>query len=178
MASYYLSEDLARFGEVGGPQPKLFKMWLVWYNECHQDGALDKKTKALIALSVAHVLQCPYCIDAWTTGSQKKARRPSKWRRRFTSALHCVPALRCASHPVVECASEGMTNWIVGVAVFWIAGVLDFWINGGKASIFLICILTEKKTMLMTPARKRAVVIGAGRWVLKLRCVPWMAVSR
>ena len=26
------------------------------------DGALDKKTKQLIAVAVAHVTQCPYCI--------------------------------------------------------------------------------------------------------------------
>ena len=52
MPSYYLSEDLPRFGEVGGPSPKLFKMWLDWYNECHQDGALDKKTKAVMVTTL------------------------------------------------------------------------------------------------------------------------------
>ncbi len=28
------------------------------------DGALPKKTKELIALGVAHITQCPWCIDA------------------------------------------------------------------------------------------------------------------
>jgi len=93
MPSYYLSEDLARFGEVGGPQPKLFKMWLDWYNECHQDGALDKKTKALIALSVAHVLQCPYCIDAWTTGSMKEGATPEQ----MAEAVHVGASLRAGT---------------------------------------------------------------------------------
>jgi AhpD family alkylhydroperoxidase len=30
------------------------------------DGALDKKTKQLIAVAVAHVTQCPYCIQGHT----------------------------------------------------------------------------------------------------------------
>lgn len=30
------------------------------------DGALDKKTKQLIAVAVAHVTQCPYCIKGHT----------------------------------------------------------------------------------------------------------------
>jgi AhpD family alkylhydroperoxidase len=30
------------------------------------DGALDEKTKQLIAVAVAHVTQCPYCIRAHT----------------------------------------------------------------------------------------------------------------
>jgi AhpD family alkylhydroperoxidase len=30
------------------------------------DGALDRKTKQLIAVAVAHVTQCPYCIEGHT----------------------------------------------------------------------------------------------------------------
>lgn len=30
------------------------------------DGALDRKTKQLIAVAVAHVTQCPYCIKGHT----------------------------------------------------------------------------------------------------------------
>ena len=30
------------------------------------DGALDRKTKQLIAVAVAHVTQCPYCIQGHT----------------------------------------------------------------------------------------------------------------
>jgi AhpD family alkylhydroperoxidase len=32
-------------------------------------GALDAKTKQLIALAVAHVTQCPYCIRSHTKGA-------------------------------------------------------------------------------------------------------------
>lgn len=33
-------------------------------------GVLDVKTKQLIAVAVAHVTQCPYCIRAHTQGAQ------------------------------------------------------------------------------------------------------------
>ena len=34
-------------------------------------GALDAKTKQLIAVAVAHVTQCPYCIRSHTAGAVK-----------------------------------------------------------------------------------------------------------
>ncbi len=35
-------------------------------------GALDEKTKQLIAVAVAHVTQCPYCIDGHTKQASRK----------------------------------------------------------------------------------------------------------
>lgn len=34
-------------------------------------GALDAKTKQLIAVAVAHVTQCPYCIKGHTQGASR-----------------------------------------------------------------------------------------------------------
>jgi AhpD family alkylhydroperoxidase len=36
------------------------------------DGALDGKTKQLIAVAVAHVTQCPYCIQGHTKAALRK----------------------------------------------------------------------------------------------------------
>jgi AhpD family alkylhydroperoxidase len=36
------------------------------------DGALDAKTKQLIAVAVAHVTQCPYCINSHTKAALQK----------------------------------------------------------------------------------------------------------
>lgn len=36
------------------------------------EGALDAKTKQLIAVAVAHVTQCPYCIDGHTKLASRK----------------------------------------------------------------------------------------------------------
>lgn len=35
------------------------------------DGALDARTKQLIAVAVAHVTQCPYCIKGHTQGAMR-----------------------------------------------------------------------------------------------------------
>ncbi len=37
-----------------------------------KDGALPEKTKQLIAVAVAHVTQCPYCIHDHTTRALRK----------------------------------------------------------------------------------------------------------
>ncbi len=67
MPSYYLSEDLARFGDIGKTSPKLFDLFLTWYSTTMQKGALDEKTKKLIALAVAFAIQEPYCIDSYAS---------------------------------------------------------------------------------------------------------------
>ena len=36
------------------------------------DGALDKKTKQIIAVAVAHVTQCPYCIEGHTRAALRR----------------------------------------------------------------------------------------------------------
>jgi AhpD family alkylhydroperoxidase len=36
------------------------------------DGALDAKTKQLIAVAVAHVTQCPYCIQGHTKAALRR----------------------------------------------------------------------------------------------------------
>lgn len=40
--------------------------------EVFKNGALDEKTKQLIAVAVAHVTQCPYCIDGHTKLASRK----------------------------------------------------------------------------------------------------------
>ena len=67
MPSYYLSEDLARFGDMAKTSPKLFDLFMKWYGASMEKGALDDKTKKIIALAVAYAIQEPYCIDSYAT---------------------------------------------------------------------------------------------------------------
>jgi alkylhydroperoxidase/carboxymuconolactone decarboxylase family protein len=67
MPSYYLSEDLARFGELAKTSPRLFDLFLQWYQATMDEGALDARTKKLIALAVAFAIQEPYCIDSYAS---------------------------------------------------------------------------------------------------------------
>ena len=42
------------------------------------DGALPAKTKQLIAVAVAHVTQCPYCIKGHTKAALRHGARPEE----------------------------------------------------------------------------------------------------
>ena len=42
------------------------------------DGALDAKTKQLIAVAVAHVTQCPYCIKGHTKAASRHGATPQE----------------------------------------------------------------------------------------------------
>lgn len=52
--------------------PENVAAWRTFSNTVFKAGALDEKTKQLIAVAVAHVTQCPYCIRAHTTGAMQK----------------------------------------------------------------------------------------------------------
>jgi alkylhydroperoxidase/carboxymuconolactone decarboxylase family protein len=67
MPSYYLSEDLARFPEISKTNPKLWEHFFSWYKNVFEPGALDAKTKKLIALAVAFTIPEPYCIDSYAS---------------------------------------------------------------------------------------------------------------
>jgi alkylhydroperoxidase/carboxymuconolactone decarboxylase family protein len=54
---------------MGQERPELWAKFLDYYNAVFADGALTAREKALIALGVAHAVQCPYCIDAYTQAS-------------------------------------------------------------------------------------------------------------
>jgi len=67
MSSYYLSEDLARFGDMAKTSPQLFDHFMKWYAAAMEPGALDARTKKLVALAVAFAIQEPYCIDSYAS---------------------------------------------------------------------------------------------------------------
>ncbi|WP_245327896.1 arsenosugar biosynthesis-associated peroxidase-like protein [Hymenobacter fodinae] len=70
--TYYNPADLAQFGNVTEWQADMGRKFFDYYGEVFKDGALSEREKALIALAVAHAVQCPFCIDAYTTDSMQK----------------------------------------------------------------------------------------------------------
>ena len=90
METYYRPKDLAKFSDMGKEAPGLWQKFLEWYNAVFADGALSEREKALIALAVAHAVQCPYCIDAYTTASLEKGSTPEQ----MTEAVHVAAAIR------------------------------------------------------------------------------------
>jgi len=90
METYYHPKDLGKFGDMGKDAPELWQKFLEWYNAVFAEGALSEREKALIALAVAHAVQCPYCIDAYTTASLEKGSTPDQ----MTEAVHVAAAIR------------------------------------------------------------------------------------
>ena len=90
METYYKPEDLLKFEEIGREAPELAKKFFDYYNTVFVEGELTEREKALIALAVAHTIQCPYCIDAFTQSCLEKGSSLGE----MTEALHVVTAIR------------------------------------------------------------------------------------
>jgi alkylhydroperoxidase/carboxymuconolactone decarboxylase family protein len=90
MAGYYHQGDLARFSSIGDSAPELWKKFSEWYGAVFAEGALSEREKCLIAVAVAHAVQCPYCIDAYTQASLEKGSNLEQ----LTEAVHVASAIR------------------------------------------------------------------------------------
>jgi alkylhydroperoxidase/carboxymuconolactone decarboxylase family protein len=88
--SYYEPSDLAKFGNIAEFEPNLAKKFFAWYGDVFAEGALTEREKSLIALAVAHAVQCPYCIDAYTTDSFEKGANEAM----MMEAVHVAAAIR------------------------------------------------------------------------------------
>lgn len=87
---YYNAADLTKFGKITEFQRELGLSFFNWYNEVFKDGALTAREKSLIALAVAHAVQCPYCIDAYSTDSFEKGYSEAQ----MMEAVHVASAIR------------------------------------------------------------------------------------
>ncbi len=90
METYYHLADLPKFKEIGKEAPKLAKKFFEYYDAVFSAGELTEREKALIALSVAHAVQCPYCIDAYTQACLEKGSNLAE----MTEAVHVATAIR------------------------------------------------------------------------------------
>ena len=88
--TYYHGHDLERFAEIGKNRPELAEKFFAWYAAVFEDGALSAREKSLIALAVAHAVQCPYCIDAYSNDALEKGADLDQ----MTEAVHVASAIR------------------------------------------------------------------------------------
>ena len=58
--------------------PETQKAFRAFTKQVFADGALPGKTKQLIAVAVAHVTQCPYCIRSHTEQARKSGAGPEE----------------------------------------------------------------------------------------------------
>ena len=90
MDGYYKPEHLKKFASINEGAPKLAEKFFDYYGTVFEEGALSVREKSLIALAVAHAVQCPYCIDAYANDCLKKGADIEQ----MTEAIHVATAIR------------------------------------------------------------------------------------
>lgn len=90
---YYHADDLKKFTQIGEFGKELADKFFAYYGSVFADGALTAREKSLIALAVAHTVQCPYCIDAYTTDATEKGYS----EKQMMEAVHVAAAIRGGS---------------------------------------------------------------------------------
>jgi alkylhydroperoxidase/carboxymuconolactone decarboxylase family protein len=88
--NYYNPDDLAKFGDIAEYQKELSDKFFSYYGEVFKDSHLTAREKSLIALAVSHAVQCPYCIDAYSSDAYEKG-----WSEaQMMEAVHVASAIR------------------------------------------------------------------------------------
>jgi alkylhydroperoxidase/carboxymuconolactone decarboxylase family protein len=90
---YFKESDLAQFGNITEFQKELGEKFFDYYGEVFKEGALTEREKALIALAVAHAIQCPYCIDAYSSTALIKGADEEQ----MMEAVHVAAAIRAGT---------------------------------------------------------------------------------
>ena len=88
--SYFNPDDLKKFGNITEWQEEYGKKFFDYYGAVFKEGALTEREKALIALAVAHTVQCPYCIDAYSSDCLKKGADEEQ----MMEAVHVAAAIK------------------------------------------------------------------------------------
>ena len=88
--TYYDPADLKKFGKISDWNKELGDKFFEYYGKVFEEGALSETEKSLIALAVAHTIQCRYCIDAYTGDGLQRGIT----KEEMMEALHVAAAIR------------------------------------------------------------------------------------
>lgn len=88
--SYYNAKDLKKFANISDWNEELGSKFFDYYNSVFEEGKLTAREKSLIALAVAHTIQCPYCIDAYSSDGLQRGIEKGE----MMEALHVAAAIR------------------------------------------------------------------------------------
>lgn len=109
MDRYYDPADLGKFAEISRGNEQLWEKFSAYYAAVFAEGALTEREKALIGLAMAHTVQCPYCIDAYTQACLEKGSSMEE----MTEAVH------------ISCAIRGGASLVHGVQMRNVAAKLS-----------------------------------------------------
>ena len=88
--TYYDPADLKKFGKISDWNKDLGDKFFEYYGKVFEEGSLTAREKSLIALAVAHAVQCPYCIDAYSSDCLKKGADEEQ----MMEAVHVAAAIK------------------------------------------------------------------------------------
>ena len=72
MADFHGVDCAKNFRKLRQLKPDMFKSFVDFDQTVFKDGAVSSKTKELMAITAAHVTQCPWCIDIHTKRAKEK----------------------------------------------------------------------------------------------------------
>lgn len=87
---HFNKDDLKNFGKITEWQEEYGKKFFEYYESVFREGVLTEREKALIALAVAHTIQCPYCIDAYSSACLVKGADEEQ----MMEAVHVAAAIK------------------------------------------------------------------------------------
>lgn len=95
MDFYYEKDDLKDFnqGILSEDSPEYWEKFMTYYGSVFAEGALTSREKSLIALAVATVIGCPYCIEAYTKACLGEGCEKAE----LAEAIHAASALRAGA---------------------------------------------------------------------------------
>lgn len=91
--SLYQKSYIRRLPELGKLAPDTFKAFIAFDKLALGEGMLTRKTKELIAVAVAHVTGCPYCIE----GHVSSAKKLEASKEELVEAIMVATALKAGS---------------------------------------------------------------------------------
>lgn len=93
MTSYYKKNNGAYMNQLKELAPNQLKAFIEFDRKVFRPGTLTKKEKEIIAVAMAHVTECPYCIDVHT----KKAKVAGATLSELAEAVFVVIAMQAGS---------------------------------------------------------------------------------
>lgn len=72
MSDFYIKDSAKQYKKLREMAPDAMKGFLEFDKAVFKDGAIPSKTKELMAITAAHVTQCPWCIEAHVTRAKDK----------------------------------------------------------------------------------------------------------
>ena len=72
MSDFYIKDSAKQYKKLREMAPEAMKGFLEFDKAVFKDGAIPSKTKELMAITAAHVTQCPWCIEAHVTRAKDK----------------------------------------------------------------------------------------------------------